>query len=311
MEVKHVNATLDLEYTSTETTYEGPEATVPAILGIPDESGIFEIPPVLDTGADAICNSLGGPVPIPGSRNPVAQSYGAGELVAESAQERTAQPRSHQQPQASHAPLSGAEMHNLYCTYQKRVYRQCLRMVRNSEDAEDLTQEVFLRLFEKIHTFRGESRFSTWLHSLTFNLVLMELRKLRRRPVASVPLGGLPGLDDDNPLVHEVEKTLAVSPNSIVDRVRLDTALARLPSGYREIFFLHDAEGYGHEEIASLLGISAGTSKSQLHKARYKLRTLLQSDGRRNPRGKTRCDSRRRTVATAKHVQGGVRWEAA
>jgi len=168
------------------------------------------------------------------------------------------------------------DMHTLYCTYRRSVYRQCFRMVRNQADAEDLTQEVFLRLFQKAHTFRGESRFSTWLHRVTFNLVLMELRKLRRRPVTSFPLRGVPGVQEENPITDEVEKTLAVSPTSILDRVNLDLALAQLPSGYRKIFLLHDAEGYGHKEIASVLGISAGTSKSQLHRARNRLRALLE-----------------------------------
>jgi RNA polymerase sigma-70 factor (ECF subfamily) len=187
------------------------------------------------------------------------------------------------------------DMETIYRTYHKRVYRQCFRMVRNHDDAEDLTQEVFLRVSQKASTFRGESLFSTWLHRLTFNLVLMELRRERRRPASAFSLATSPGSEENNLGAMEVEKTLQVSSKSIVERVILDTALAELPSGYRRIFVLHDAQGYGHGEIARLLGISAGTSKSQLHKARYRLRALLGNDLRKSSPGRHAASARRRS----------------
>jgi RNA polymerase sigma-70 factor (ECF subfamily) len=183
--------------------------------------------------------------------------------------------------QATHENL---DIDTLYHTYKQRIYRQCFRIVQNQADAEDLTQEVFLRLFQKVDSFRGQSRFSTWLHRLTFNLVLMELRKQHRRPVASVSLTAVKGSEDDLGGRPGRERIIQVSANPLLERVNLEIALAQLPSGYRKIFILHDAEGYRHDEIAQFLGISEGTSKSQLHKARYRLRALLQKGGASNPR---------------------------
>ena len=176
------------------------------------------------------------------------------------------------------------QMDALFRTYRRRVYKQCFRMLRNEADAEDLTQEVFLRLLQKAHTFRGESRFSTWLHRLTRNLVLMELRKQRRRPTlalyASSPAEG----GEDHAADHELEKLVPARASGIMDRVSLNLALAQLPAGYRQVFALHDEEGYGHLEIARFLGVSPGTSKSQLHKARFRLRALIQNDGEQSSR---------------------------
>lgn len=155
----------------------------------------------------------------------------------------------------------------LYRRYNRRVYSLCLRMVANTSEAEDLTQEVFIKLFYEAGTFRGESAFTTWLHRLTVNVVLMYLRKHKRRferPTENVeiPEQAVPG-------------TERLGNVSALDRVRLDRALAALPPGYRVVFVLFDVEGYTHDEIALLLGCSAGTSKSQLHKARTRLRALL------------------------------------
>src|SRR6267142_816131 len=123
----------------------------------------------------------------------------------------------------------------LYHLHGRRVYALCLRMVNNPSDAEDLMQEAFLQLFRKIGTFRGESAFSTWLHRMTVNVVLMRLRK-------------------------------------------------KLPPGYRTVFVLHDVQGYEHNEIADIMGCSVGNSKSQLHKARTRLRDLLQEEVRQQAR---------------------------
>ncbi len=160
----------------------------------------------------------------------------------------------------------------LYNLHKRRVYSLCLRMTANTAAAEDLTQEAFLQLFRKIGTFRGESAFSTWLHRMAVNVVLMQLRK-KGLPVVSLEetMEGEedaprkePGADDPR---------LAGS----LDRMQLQLSIQALPPGYRMIFLLHDVEGYEHNEIAEMVGCSIGNSKSQLHKARMKLRELLKT----------------------------------
>ena len=155
----------------------------------------------------------------------------------------------------------------LYRRYNRRVYSLCLRMLANTVEAEDLTQEVFIKLFYEAGTFRGESAFTTWLHRLTVNVVLMYLRKHKRRFERPTQDAEIP----DQPVLGTER------PDSVpaLDRVRIDRALAELPPGYRVVFVLFDVEGYTHDEIALILGCSAGTSKSQLHKARTRLRALL------------------------------------
>ena len=158
---------------------------------------------------------------------------------------------------------------DLYKLYSRRVYSLCLRMTCNSADAEDLTHEVFIQLIRKIDSFRGESQFTTWLHRLTVNQVLMYLRHLRalRETVTE---------DVEAEILTSHQSKHAARPQ-VLDKIALDMALARLPSGCRLIFVLHDMEGYSHEEIASILGCSTGNSKSQLHKARIRLRRFLNS----------------------------------
>lgn len=155
----------------------------------------------------------------------------------------------------------------LYERYHRRTYSLCLRMTSSPTEAEDLTQEVFIQLFRKISSFRGDSAFSTWLHRLTVNQVLMHFR---RRSVKNEKVSE----DGEIP-----EQTVVGSANpnkmQVVDRIALRNAIAELPKGYKSVFILHDVEGYEHEEVARQLGISVGTSKSQLHKARLKLRGLL------------------------------------
>jgi RNA polymerase sigma-70 factor, ECF subfamily len=159
----------------------------------------------------------------------------------------------------------------LYGLHKRRVYSLCLRMTGNTASAEDLTQEAFLQLFRKIATFRGESAFSTWLHRMSVNVVLMQLRK-KNLPV--VPI--------DETMEGEDEGVVRKEPGApderlagAVDRLQLQRAVDELPPGYRTIFVLHDVEGYEHNEIAGMVGCSIGNSKSQLHKARIKLRELL------------------------------------
>jgi RNA polymerase sigma-70 factor (ECF subfamily) len=158
----------------------------------------------------------------------------------------------------------------LYDKHKRRVYSLCLRMTANTAEAEDLTQEAFLQLYRKIGTFRGESAFSTWLHRLSVNVVLMQLRK-KSLPVVS--LEETTQGEDDTPKKDFGAEDLALAGS--IDRLQLQKAVDDLPPGYRMIFVLHDIEGYEHNEIATIVGCSIGNSKSQLHKARMKLRDLL------------------------------------
>jgi RNA polymerase sigma-70 factor (ECF subfamily) len=158
----------------------------------------------------------------------------------------------------------------LYDKHKRRVYSLCLRMTANTAEAEDLTQEAFLQLYRKIATFRGESAFSTWLHRLSVNVVLMQLRK-KSLPVVS--LEETTQGEEDTPKKDFGAEDLALAGS--IDRLQLQKAVEDLPPGYRMIFVLHDVEGYEHNEIATIVGCSIGNSKSQLHKARMKLRDLL------------------------------------
>ncbi len=155
----------------------------------------------------------------------------------------------------------------IYERYHRRTYSLCLRMTSSQTDAEDLTQEVFIQLFRKIGSFRGDSAFSTWLHRMTVNQVLMHFR---RRSVKNERTS------EDGEMPEQMVRGTA-NPNrmQVVDRIALKNAIALLPNGYRNVFILHDVEGFEHEEVARKMGISVGTSKSQLHKARLKLRGLL------------------------------------
>jgi RNA polymerase sigma-70 factor, ECF subfamily len=160
---------------------------------------------------------------------------------------------------------------DLYDKHKRRVYSLCLRMTANTAEAEDLTQEAFLQLYRKIATFRGESAFSTWLHRLSVNVVLMHLRK-KNLPVVSLE-ETTQGGEEDTPKKDFGAEDLALAGS--IDRLQLQRAVDDLPPGYRTIFVLHDIQGYEHNEIAGIVGCSIGNSKSQLHKARMKLRDLL------------------------------------
>ena len=164
-----------------------------------------------------------------------------------------------------------AAFEQLYSLHSRRVYRLILRMVSSPTEAEDLTQDAFLQLFRNIQTFRGESSFSTWLHRLAVNIVLMHFRK-RRRPETS--LDEPAGADEEKSKPIEFGKP-DLRLSGLIDRINLERAVSQLPDGYKEMFFLHDVEGFEHHEIAHILGCSVGNSKSQLHKARLRLRELL------------------------------------
>ena len=153
----------------------------------------------------------------------------------------------------------------LYKTHHRRVYGLCLRMTRNASEADDLTQDVFVQLFRKLKTFRGEASFTTWLHRITVNEVLMHFRKAKVRPEQTT----------EDPPVAVVAGTDNPTRMSLLDRISLDEAVRELPPGYRAVFVLHDVEGYEHRQIGQMLGCAIGTSKSQLHKARLRLRQLL------------------------------------
>ena len=155
----------------------------------------------------------------------------------------------------------------IYHLHHKRVYSICFRMVRNTSDAEDLTQQVFIQLFRKLHTFRGESSFTTWLHRLTVNQVLMHFRRRVVKAEKTTEDGSTP--------IRIVNGTENPSRMALIDRIALNQAIGQLPPGYRMVFILHDLEGFDHYEIGKILGCAVGTSKSQLHKARQRLRQLL------------------------------------
>jgi RNA polymerase sigma-70 factor (ECF subfamily) len=155
----------------------------------------------------------------------------------------------------------------LFRLYRRLVYSLCLRMTQDVSEAEDVTQEVFVLLFRKIGGFRGEANFTTWLHRLTVNQVLMRFRKTKSRREDA--------LVEEEIRPHESVRPTSPKASQLIDRITLENALAQLPPGYRAAFVLHDIEGYDHEEVARLLGCAVGTSKSQLHKARTKLRKIL------------------------------------
>lgn len=158
-----------------------------------------------------------------------------------------------------------AAFENLYRSHAARVYAVCLRMVADPARAEDLTQEAFVRAWEKLGSFRGKSAFATWLHRLTVNIVLGEIRSRGRRKDEGVATEELHAVPDPRPLRQ---------PDAGID---LDRAIATLPAQARMVFVLHDVEGFHHHEIGRLMGIATGTSKAHLHRARRLLREVLQS----------------------------------
>jgi len=166
-----------------------------------------------------------------------------------------------------------AAFEQIYRAHSRRVYALCLRMIGNPADAEEFTQDAFLQLFRKIHTFRGDSAFNTWLHRLTVNIVLMKLRK-KTLPVDSLDENAEPGEETGKRRPELGGPDLLL--NGSIDRVYLQRAVDHLPPGYRKMFILHDVQGYRHDEIARILGCSVGNCKSQVHKARMRLRELLQ-----------------------------------
>ena len=159
----------------------------------------------------------------------------------------------------------------LYQKYYERVYSICFRMTQNAFESEDLTQDVFIRLFQTIGSFRGESAFTTWLYRLTVNLVLMHFRKRKRRVDLFNGTGELPA--------YIVPGSQNPKRMRIVDRILLSEVITKLPDGYRQAIILHDVQGLQHKEIAEARGRSVGTSRSQLHRGRAMLRELIAGPG--------------------------------
>jgi RNA polymerase sigma-70 factor, ECF subfamily len=159
----------------------------------------------------------------------------------------------------------------LFQLHRRRVYSVCLSMTRDVPDAEDLTQEAFLQVYHKIGTFRGDSAFSSWLHRVAVNTVLMKRRRRKPQPMLSLDA---PVSSESPSLRYELGKR---DPNlsGAIDRISLHRAIQALPAGYKKIFGLHEVDGYQHREIAELLHCSIGTSKSQLSRAKLKIRGLL------------------------------------
>ena len=152
----------------------------------------------------------------------------------------------------------------LYRQHAARVYALCLRLTGDVRDAEERTQDVFVRLWDKLRSFRGESAFSSWLHRLAVNVVLNERRTTGRRERRVMPA--------EDPAALEKNRG---NPTEGLN-IDLERAIAELPDGAREVFVLYDIEGYGHGEIAELVGIAEGTSKAQLFRARRLLREMLE-----------------------------------
>ena len=166
---------------------------------------------------------------------------------------------------ASQGNLEAFEM--LYKKYHGRAYSLCLRMTNSVAEAEDLTQEAFIQLFRKVGSFRGDAAFTTWFHRLTVNQVLMHFRKRSVKNEKTTEDGEMPE--------HKNHDRSRKGQMPILNRMDIKKAVANLPPGYRSVFILHDVEGFEHKEVARMMGISVGTSKSQLHKARLKLRGML------------------------------------
>ena len=167
----------------------------------------------------------------------------------------------------------------IYQLHSAHVYALCLRMVGNAAEAEDLTQEAFLLVLRKIRTFRGESAFSTWLHRITVNIVLM---RLRRKTSLEIPIEENEARESDRPGLRENFASTDLLLAGSFDRLNLERAMAKLSPFQKLVVILHDIQGYKHGEIAKMMDWSIGNSKSRLHRARARLRMILQEGLRLN-----------------------------
>lgn len=174
----------------------------------------------------------------------------------------------------------------LFQQHKNRVYSVCLLMTKDVAEAEDLTQEAFLQVFRTVGSFRGEAAFSTWLYRVAVNTVLMKLRRRKAPPMISLD----EPVNAESPSLRRDFGKSDPALSGVVDRIALRRALQELPEGCRTIFSLHEVEGYQHHEIAELLDCSIGNSKSQLHKAKLKMRDQL-FPKRRSLRRRTSANS--------------------
>ena len=159
---------------------------------------------------------------------------------------------------------------------QKQVFAVCLRMTRSVTDAEDLTQESFLHVLRRLKTFRGKSSLSTWIYRIAVNTTLMHFRKNQLRRATSLETGLNPSDRDESGREHIEVPQIDQQLKGTLNRLALSRAIEQLPSGCRTVLEMHDIQGYAHHEIAKVLRCATGTSKSQLHKARRKMREALQ-----------------------------------
>ena len=180
----------------------------------------------------------------------------------------------------------------LFQQHKNRVYSVCLLMTKDVAEAEDLTQEAFLQVFRTVSSFRGDAAFSTWLYRVAVNTVLMKLRRRKSPPTVSLD----EPLNSESPSLHRDFGKNDPALCGVVDRIALCRALEDLPEGCRTIFALHEVQGYQHHEIAELLDCSIGNSKSQLHKAKLKMRALL------FPKAKIRRRHAKHNAAMAKVI---------
>jgi RNA polymerase sigma-70 factor (ECF subfamily) len=190
----------------------------------------------------------------------------------------------------------------LFHTHKPRIYSLCLRMTNNTAEAEDVTQEAFLQVFRKLSTFRGDSALSTWLHRIAVNTVLMRFRK---KSFSELSLDEPSTKNAEAKPVRREYGTRDGRLAGSIDRLALIQAIRELPEGYRTVFLLHEVEGYEHKEIAAFLGCSTGNSKSQLHKAKMRIRELLLDPGEEC--AESTRESRKRSRASWPFVE---QWES-
>ena len=176
------------------------------------------------------------------------------------------------------------DIEGIYRQHSKRVYSLCLRMTGNSAEAQDLTQEAFLHLYRKLDTFRGDSNFYTWFYRLVVNVVLMQFRRKRR--LMETSLDEIMEADSSGDVPYRGIPASHTKPHGRIDRVTLHQIVQQLPTGFRLVFVLHDVEGFEHREISEMLACSVGTSKSQLHRARLRLREMLTQSSCQRARAK-------------------------
>ena len=180
---------------------------------------------------------------------------------------------------------------SLFHAHKARVYSICVRMTNNTAQAEDLTQDAFMQVFRKLSTFKGNSALSTWLYRIAVNTVLMHFRKKALKQISL-----------DEPSSHDAKQVRREYGSrdgrlsGSVDRIALTRAIKDLPAGYRKIFLLHEVEGYEHQEIAKLLDCSVGNSKSQLHKAKLRIREFLSQPAIRDVRVETQNIAQERAM---------------